>query len=90
MRCEEKVAGGKLVCIEVSASGGRVTAVSITGDFFLHPEERITSLENALLGIQLSESEESVARALEHALGDGELIGATPRDLARIFRRAVS
>ncbi|MEW6748326.1 MAG: lipoate protein ligase C-terminal domain-containing protein [Candidatus Micrarchaeota archaeon] len=90
MRFEEKIAGGKLVCIEISATGGRVVSASITGDFFLHPEERINAMESALIGVQLEESEDSVAVILEHALGDGQLIGASVRDLARIFRRAVS
>lgn len=78
------------MCIEVSATEGKVSSVKITGDFFLHPEDRITALEESLLGALLSEDEVAIARRLGNALGDAQLIGATPEDIARIFKRAVS
>jgi lipoate-protein ligase A len=90
MRAEEKIAGGKLVCVEVRADGRNVGLVRITGDFFLHPEERIEALEQALVGAPLSLDEGRAAKLLGEALGDGMLIGATAADLARLFRRAVS
>ena len=92
MRCEEKISGGKLVCVEVWAEGGTVSVVKITGDFFLHPEEEISGMEAALVGIPLSMPEADVARLLSGFLkaANATLIGAAPEDIARIFRRAVS
>ncbi|HSB47035.1 MAG TPA: lipoate protein ligase C-terminal domain-containing protein [Candidatus Bilamarchaeum sp.] len=90
MRCEEKIPNGKLVCVEVWAKGGLVERAKITGDFFLHPEERISDLERALEGLPLSASEGDAASALEKALGKATLIGASTADLARIFRKAVN
>ncbi len=89
MRCEEKIPGGKLVCVEVQAVGGRVSQVRITGDFFLHPEEAIDALENALVNAPLSIPEAEAAERLSAALGGALLIGATCGDLARIFKKAV-
>ncbi|MEW6035515.1 MAG: biotin--protein ligase [Candidatus Micrarchaeota archaeon] len=89
MRCEEKVPGGKLVCIEVRAEGGKVAQIRITGDFFLHPEEAIDALEKALVSAPLSIPEAEAAERLSAALGGALLIGATCGDLARIFRKAV-
>lgn len=89
MRCEEKVPEGKLVCLEVFLEGGKAVRVLITGDFFLHPEERIEALEQALYGVPLSASEGEIAAKLQNALGGGILIGATCADLARIFKKAV-
>lgn len=90
MRCEEKISGGKLVCIELWAEGGRVSRAQITGDFFLHPEERISELEGSLKGLPLSASEGEVAARLRGALGGAVLIGVSPEDLARMFVKAVS
>lgn len=95
MRAEEKVKGGKLVCIEVWAEGGTASKVKITGDFFLHPEDAIDALERSLVGVDLARArlpggESEIAARLGDALGRAELIGASPEDLARIFRKAVS
>ncbi|NYZ74367.1 biotin--protein ligase [Candidatus Micrarchaeota archaeon] len=89
MRAEEKVKGGKLVCIELLAEGSTVASVKITGDFFLHPEDAIDSLERSLMGVDLASGESEIAARLKKALGDSQLIGASPDDLARLFRKAV-
>lgn len=89
MRWEEKIPGGKLVCMEVWAEGGTVSRVSITGDFFLHPEERITDIENSLVGIRINAEDLAIAARLDEAIGDSLLIGVSAGDLARIFRKAV-
>jgi len=51
-----KVAGGKLlrVCLDVHA--GAIAAIRITGDFFMHPEEAIETLEQMLVGVAWEES----------------------------------
>ena len=89
MRCEEKIPDGKMIAIEVWASGSVVSRAKITGDFFLHPEEMIARLEGALVGIPLSAAEAEVADRIRAALGGSELIGASADDFARIFVRAV-
>lgn len=90
MKCVEKIQGGKLVCIEVLADKGLISRVKITGDFFLHPEERIEKLENALIGQMISISESEATIFFEKALGDAILIGVSCDDLARMMRKAIS
>lgn len=90
MRCEEKVPNGKLVCLSVEAEDGHVKKVIITGDFFLHPEETIESIERSLEGVPLDMDEAEVASRIGASLEGAQLIGATAEDLARIFKRAVS
>ncbi|MDD5171765.1 MAG: lipoate protein ligase C-terminal domain-containing protein [Candidatus ainarchaeum sp.] len=90
MRCEEKVKGGKLVCIEIVPKDGKAAKVRITGDFFLHPEDSINALEQSLEGVDLTSGEDEIAARLKKALGQAQLIGASPEDLARIFKRASS
>jgi len=89
MRWEEKIPGGKLVCVEVSADGERVGKVRISGDFFLHPEEKIEEMERSLEGLPISSGEVEIRTKLEAALGNAALVGVSPEDLARMFRKAV-
>ncbi|MFN7990660.1 MAG: biotin--protein ligase [Candidatus Micrarchaeia archaeon] len=89
MKCEEKIPGGKMVCLELWQSGGRVSRARITGDFFLHPEDAISRIERDLVGIPLSAGEGEIAFRIRESLGDALLIGATPEDLSRMFRKAV-
>ncbi len=92
MQWQEKIAGGKLVAIEVEAKDGKITFVRISGDFFLHPEGAIRPLENAAIGLPLGIGEDALSKIFADELraSGAELIGATPADLARIFRKAVS
>jgi lipoate-protein ligase A len=90
VRCEEKIAGGKLIAIEVWTDKGVVTRAKITGDFFLHPEEAINRVELSLEGMPISAGEAEVAGRLGNALAGSVLIGASAGDFARIFIRAVS
>jgi lipoate-protein ligase A len=90
MRCEEKIPNGKLVCIEVWEKDGLAERVKITGDFFLHPEESITLLEDSLKGMPLKADEAEIEGKLRAALGTSQLIGVSTADFARIFKKAVS
>lgn len=90
MRCEEKIPRGKLVCIDAECEDGRILSVKITGDFFLHPEERIEKLERALINQKTTITESEAEFFLKKTLGDGVLIGVSCADLARMIKKAVS
>lgn len=89
MICREKIAGGKLACLELWSADGRISRAKLTGDFFLYPEERISDIERSLVGLRSDEKEEEIALRIAGALGDGTLIGISPQDIARMFRKAV-
>ncbi|MFH0737245.1 MAG: biotin--protein ligase [Candidatus Micrarchaeota archaeon] len=91
MRSVEKVPGGKLVCIEAEVQEGKTTIVKITGDFFLHPEDAIDGLERSLLDLKAGSSESEISEKIKESLARSGalLIGASPEDLARIFKRAM-
>lgn len=40
---------GKLVRVDLTLRDWRIVKIKITGDFFLHPEEKIEELESSLL-----------------------------------------
>ncbi len=89
MHHQEKIRNGKLVRVDVVKEeiGYKV---SICGDFFLHPEEKIREIELALEQSNHSESDEELEARISGAMVGAQLIGATPKDIARIFHKAVN
>jgi len=86
---ESKVSGGKLIKVRVSFDE-EIRKVEISGDFFIHPEEAIGSLEEALVGLRLPATEEEVRSRLEtviDALGT-KLVGFSSLDLAHSLLEA--
>ena len=99
MLYQEKVPGGKLVCVEIWPAGEKVEKIKITGDFFLHPEDSITEIEKSLTGVsisldnsQLESQKEKIKSIIEDALArnNAQLIGVTPEQLADLFFKAVA
>ncbi len=46
---------GKLVRIELDLDGKIIRYIKITGDFFLHPEEKIDVLESVMIGTSIND-----------------------------------
>ena len=88
----EKVVGGKLVSIEVSAEDNVVSGVKITGDFFLHPEERISDLESSLVGVKIPFDWIDTEKKLLTAITDKrlELVGVKSGNIISVMQKAVS
>lgn len=61
-----KVPNGKLLKIFLEDSGGAITSIKITGDFFTYPEENIEKLETHLSGTALTK--ESLTKKVEEFL----------------------
>jgi lipoate-protein ligase A len=90
MRGEYKVPGGKLVAVDVEVSDGRLADVSVSGDFFLEPDEALDDINAALSGMPAEAGVEKLASAVTGALGDGvSLIGFTPESIGIAVRRAL-
>ena len=87
-RAEYKIAGGKLVRVQLVTKVGEIEEIRITGDFFLHPEELIEELEKTLVGQPLSETDlaEFIRKFLKAR--EATLFGVSPEDFARCIMRA--
>jgi lipoate-protein ligase A len=87
-KAEYKVAGGKLIRIQLVKKEGRIEKLKITGDFFLHPEELIDDLEKALVDQTLSmpDLDEFIGAFIERR--GGTLLGASPEDFAKCITMA--
>ncbi len=63
---------------------GRLHAVSLSGDFFFYPADRLAVLEQALEGLPTEEAEAVIARFY---VAEGiESPGVTPADLTRVLK----
>lgn len=78
-------APGGLIRATFEVKDGRITWVSLSGDFFFYPAERLEALEVALAGVTLEDVEQTIA-AFYTAEGI-ESPGVTPTDLTRALSR---
>ena len=90
MRGEYKVPGGKLVAVDVEEEDGRLAAVSVSGDFFLEPDEALDDINGALTGMPVGAGVGELASAVSGALDDSvALVGFTPEAIGVAVRRAL-
>ncbi len=88
---EYKVTGGKLVVADVHVAAGRLTDVSISGDFFLEPDEALPAINRALTGLAVESTAAELAAAVAAALpADAVLFGFSPDAVAVTVRRALA
>jgi lipoate-protein ligase A len=76
-------APGGLIRAVVEVRDGTLANVSLSGDFFLYPEARLSDLEVALSGVPIEDVEQVVTRFyVEH---DIESPGVTPQDFVQVL-----
>ncbi len=75
-------APGGLIRATAEVREGVIESVSLSGDFFFYPAERLTDLESALIGARLEEVEPIISRF--YAEYHIETPGVTPADFARV------
>ena len=74
-----KVPQGKMLRIEADITDSTINSIKITGDFFVHPEETITEIENFLIGKKVEKIEQGLSIFLDKK--NIRIIGFTPKDL---------
>lgn len=89
MRGEYKVAGGKLVAVDVDVLDGKLAHAALSGDFFLEPDEAILEINQALNGLPANTSVAGIAHAIETAVPHATFIGFTPESVGIAVRRAL-
>ncbi len=86
-RAEKKVAGGKLIRVRVVVDDDKIEDIRITGDFFMHPEEKIVELENFLKGVNVSEVGKAVEKWFSST--DVVVVGASVQDFVDVVREVL-
>ncbi len=75
-------APGGLIRATAEVEKGTIVSLSLSGDFFFYPAERLDDLERALVGVRLEEVEPAIARFYaEYGI---ESPGVTAADLAQV------
>lgn len=85
--CEVKARKG-LIRAKVVVVNGRISDVSITGDFLMSPEDVIYEVEDSLKGAEADK--DAVRSILTRVMAGAELIGATVDDFVDAIVCAMS
>jgi len=87
---EYKSPGGKLVRVELDTDGGVISRASVSGDFFLEPDEALECINRALVGAPAQADTPTLAARIEAALPpDAKLIGFDANAVATAASRAL-
>lgn len=90
VRADYKIQGGKLVVADVETEEGLISRASISGDFFLEPDEALERINSSLIGLPASAGNERIAAAVNGALREDDvLFGITAEGIAVAVRRAL-
>src|SRR5215211_1973180 len=85
-----KTPGGKLVAVDFEIDSGRLNQVVLHGDFFLYPEEAITTITEALEGMPADLIESEIAARVRTAIPPGtEMLGFSPEAIGIAVQRAL-
>jgi len=87
-----KAVGGKLLRVRMTVAAGAdgaqvIQSITITGDFFMHPEEAIEDLERLLTGAPLDETALR-ARLQTFFASDIQVVGADVDDFVTVLLKA--
>ena len=90
MHGEYKTPGGKLVVADFTVSDGVLHGVTISGDFFLYPDDALGAITGALEGAPSAATEEELAARVRAAIGsEVTMLGFSPEAIGRAVRRGV-
>lgn len=88
---EYKVPGGKLVVADFDVADDRLANVSISGDFFLEPDEALHQINAALTGLPRESAAKDLAAAIRAVLpADVSMFGFSPEAVATAVRRGLA
>jgi lipoate---protein ligase len=88
---EYKVPGGKLVVVDLDVNGGTLANVSVSGDFFLEPDEALLDINRGLTGLPDTTTASELAAVVSASLPAGAaLFGFSADAVAIAVRRALA
>jgi len=78
-------APGGLIRATFEVKDGRIAWLSLSGDFFFYPAEKLEALEAALTGVAVGDAQQTIADF--YAAEGVESPGVTPADLGRVLSK---
>lgn len=90
MHGEYKAPGGKLVAVDLEVADQRLADVSVSGDFFLEPDDALERINGLLEGIPANTDAAGIAARIDAELPEGVvMVGFSSQALAIAVRRAL-
>lgn len=90
MHGEYKMPGGKLVVADVEVIEGVISSLTLSGDFFIEPDEALFRMQAAVLGAPADLSGAELTTRMEVALEPTDvLMGVSPGAIGVAIRRAL-
>lgn len=91
MHGEYKTPSGKLVVVDFDVRDGRLSDVTVSGDFFLEPPEALPGIAGGLEGAPADLGEKELAGRVRESLGSNvEMVGFSPEAVARAVARGLA
>lgn len=75
------------VFLEYDERNNTIHSITITGDFFLYPENSLNKLETALIGTKLEKN--SIKQKIQESLHDAEPFGFDSESMAEAILRCL-
>ncbi|HEC75727.1 MAG TPA: lipoate--protein ligase family protein [Thermoplasmatales archaeon] len=88
LKGELKVRGGKLIKCMIEVEEDAIKKIKFSGDFFMHPEEKIEELEKRLRKIELNE--EKIKEIFDEFFTEVEVIGAGKEDFLKLVMKCLN
>ena len=87
----QKIPGGKLLRIQMEAEE-TIQSISITGDFFLHPEDALPQIEKSLVGMSAQSAPHEITKKIEEVLAaeSATFVGVASTDIAQLISETLS
>lgn len=88
---EYKAPGGKLIVVDLEIENDEFRDLSISGDFFLEPDDALFRVRDALIGAQANLTAAAYAEIVMQSLApDTVMLGISPEAVGIALRRALS
>lgn len=87
-RVDHKIKNGKLLQIEADLDNDTITSITITGDFFIHPESAIDGIEGTLKNSTIRQARERLETFIRE--NDVKIIGFSVTDIITILEEMAS
>jgi len=91
MHGEYKVPGGKLVVVDLEVAEARIAEFTLSGDFFVEPDETVALIGDAVRGMAADSDAAAFRARIQEAIPDGAvLLGFSADAVATTIRRALA
>ncbi len=89
---QQKVPNGKLAKVKIDCTDSKISSLQITGDFFIHPEEKIKEIEELFNDLDINFEQNIGLLKVKNLIKKENIvmIGITPEFLVDLIKNAIA